>query len=187
MTARSAHFITEEEYLAMEELAEEKHEYCDGRIHAMAGARDEHELVAGNFFAELLRGVRGSGCRAYKSDMKVRATAAFRDKVFFYYPDVFVACGPVEARTAYRDDPKLIVEVLSEDWKKDLAEKLTIYRNIPALEEYVVADPAAEAPEVFIYRRADGWEPPEVVTGMSAEFTLRSVGLTLKVADLFAV
>ena len=37
------------------------------------------------------------------------------------------------------------------------------------------------------HRRADGWEPPEIVQGMVAEFTLRSVTLTLKVADLFAV
>lgn len=177
-------YITEEEYLALEAGAEEKHEYCDGRIYAMAGARDEHELVAMGFTLALGNHLRGSGCRAYKSDMKVRAV--YRDKVLFYYPDVFVACGPADPKAVYRDDPKLIVEVLSEDWKKDLAEKLAIYKHIPSLEEYVVADPRRDAPEVFLYRRADGWEPPEVVTGMDAHFTLRSIGLTLKVADLFA-
>ncbi len=182
---RSDHYITEEEYLAIEALAEEKHEYCDGLIYAMAGARDEHELVAMGFTIALGNHLRGSGCRAFKSDMKVRAT--YRDKVLFYYPDVFVACGPADARSVFRDDPKLIIEVLSEDWKKDLAEKLTIYKNIATLDEYVVADPRADAPEVFLYRRADGWEPSQVVTGMNGEFTLRSVGLTLKVADLFAV
>jgi Uma2 family endonuclease len=185
ISARSEHFITEEEYLAMEEVAEEKHEYCDGRIYAMAGARDEHELVSMGFAGELRSHLRGSGCRAYKSDMKVRTK--YRDKVLFYYPDVFVACGPATAKAVFREDPKLIIEVLSEDWKKDLAEKLAIYKHIPSLEEYVVADPRSDAPEVFLYRRADGWEPPEIVQGMDAQFTLRSVGLTLKVADLFAV
>lgn len=168
----------------MEAEAEERHEYCDGRICAMAGARDEHELVAMGFTLALGNHLRGSGCRAYKSDMKIRAR--YRDKTLYYYPDVFVACGPAEAKAVFREDPKLIIEVLSEDWKKDLAEKLTIYKNIATLEEYVVADPRADAPEVFLYRRADGWEPPEVVGGMDAEFTLRSVGLTLKVAELFA-
>ena len=181
---RSDHYITEDEYLAMEAVAAEKHEYCDGQIFAMAGARDEHELVAMGFTVALANHLRGSGCRAYKSDMKVRAK--YRDKTLFYYPDVFVACGPSDAKAVFRDDPKLIVEVLSEDWKKDLAEKVSIYKNIPSLEEYVVADPRADAPEVFLYRRADGWEPPEVVTGIDGRFTLRSVGLTLKVADLFA-
>jgi Uma2 family endonuclease len=185
ISARSEHFITEAEYLAMEEVAEEKHEYCDGRIYAMAGARQGHELVALAFAAELRRHLLGSGCRTFKSDMKVRAI--YREKALFYYPDVFVACGPADDRAVFREDPKLIVEVLSEDWKKDLAEKLAIYKHIPSLEEYVVADPRSDAPEVFLYRRADGWEPPEIVQGMDAQFTLRSVGLTLKVADLFAV
>jgi Uma2 family endonuclease len=183
--ARSTAYITEEEYLAGEALAEVRHEYCDGVVVAMAGATDEHELVSGNFLFLLQGHVRGSGCRAYKSDMKVRAV--FRDKVLHYYPDVFVACGATDPKAVFRTDPKLIVEVLSEDWKKDLAEKLTIYRGIPSLEEYVVADPRADAPEVLIYRRTDGWEPREIAAGMAAEFTLRSVGLTLKVADLFAI
>jgi Uma2 family endonuclease len=177
-------YITEEEYLAGEALAEVRHEYCDGVVVAMAGAKDEHELVSLNFAAALMGHLRGSGCRTYKSDMKVRAL--YRGKVLYCYPDIFVACGPTDPQAVYREDPKLIIEMLSEDWKKDLAEKLTIYRSIPSLEEYVVADPRQDSPEVFIHGRADGWEPPETATGMNAGFTLRSVGLTLKVADLFA-
>lgn len=184
ISAHTVRFISEEEYLAGEELAEEKHEYCDGRVYAMAGATDAHELVSGNFFAALHGHLRGKGCRVYKSDMKVRVL--FRDAILFYYPDVLVACDPTEPKATYLDTPKLIVEVLSVDWKRDLAEKALMYRHIPSLEEYVVADPRRDVPEVFIYRRADGWEPPEIAQGMEAEFTLRSVALTLKIADLFA-
>ena len=35
--------------------------------------------------------------------------------------------------------------------------------------------------------RADGWEPLEILRGMDAQSTLRSVALTLKVADLYVV
>ena len=185
ISAHPVRYISEEEYLAGEELAEEKHEYCDGRVYAMAGATDGHELVSMNFAAALHSHLRGKGCRVYKSAMKVRVL--FRDAVLFYYPDVLVACDPTEPKDTHLDKPKLIIEVLSVDWKRDLAEKALMYRHLPSLEEYVVADPRREVPEVFIYRRADGWEPAEIVGGMAAEFTLRSVGLTLKVADLFAV
>ena len=58
---------------------------------------------------------------------------------------------------------------------------------IESLEEFVTIDPRPDAPEVQISRRTDGWEPVEIVRGMAAEFTLHSVGLTLKVADLFVV
>ncbi len=66
-------------------------------------------------------------------------------------------------------------------------ESRATYPRIETLEQFVTIDPNPEAPEVQISRRADGWEPLEIVRGMEAPFTLRSVALTLKVADLFAV
>ena len=66
-------------------------------------------------------------------------------------------------------------------------ENAATYPRIETLEEYVTIDPNPDAPEVPISRRADGWEPLEIVRGMDASFTLRSVALTLKVADLFVV
>ena len=181
-------YITEDDYLEGEKVAAVKHDYYDGQVYpvqGMAGASDGHELVAGNIFGALLTHMRGKGCRVYKSDMKVRLL--FRGKTLFYYPDVMVACDPADAHPLFREHPKLIIEVLSEDWKKDIVEKGATYPRIAALEEYVVVDPKPDAPEVQISRRADGWEPVETVRGMDAEFTLRSVALTLKVADLFAV
>ena len=83
--------------------------------------------------------------------------------------------------------PRLLIEVLSEDWKKDVVEKAATYPRIETLEEYVTIDPNPETPELQISRRADGWEPLEIVRGMDAPFTLRSVALTLKITDLFAV
>ena len=43
-----------------------------------------------------------------------------------------------------------------------------------------IGDPVAE-------EGADGWEPLEILRGMDAQSTLRSVALTLKVADLYVV
>ena len=184
-SAQSVPHITEEEYLEGEQHAEEKHDYYGGRVYAMAGASDAHELVAMNIAAALLSHLRGKGCRVFKSDMKLRVS--FRGALLFYYPDVMAACDPADAEPLYRERPRLIVEVLSEDWKRDIVEKAAAYSSIPTLEEYVVIDPRPETAEVQISRRENGWEPLEIVRGMDAEFTLRSVALTLKVADLFAV
>ncbi|HEV7869087.1 MAG TPA: hypothetical protein VGO90_15475 [Chthoniobacteraceae bacterium] len=51
--------FTVEDYLAAEPEREERHEYFAGLIRAMAGASDDHEWVAGNFFA-LRQGGRAS-------------------------------------------------------------------------------------------------------------------------------
>jgi hypothetical protein len=45
----------------------------------------------------------------------------------------------------------------------------------------VIPNPAK--PEVRVFHRAEGWEPDE--THHQGEFTLRSIGLTLRVSDLY--
>ena len=182
---RLAPYITEEEYLEGEALAAGRHEYYDGRVWAMAGATDGHELVSGNVFGLLWQHLRGKGCRVFKSAMKVRFVR--EEKLMYYYPDVIVACDPTDNHRLYRERPKLLVEVMSEDWKKDWVEKALTYRHIATLEEYVIVDPNPDAPAVYVARPGESWDTPEVVTGRDAEFTLRSVGLTIRVAELFAV
>lgn len=71
----------------------------------------------------------------------------------------------------------------SEDTNRDLIEKFFAYTTIPSLEEYVIVNPNPAAREVRILRRSEGWEPAQVLH--DGEFVLKSVGLTLKVADLY--
>lgn len=100
ISAKPVPYITEDEYLEGEQLAEVKHEYFDGQVYAMAGASDGHELVAGNIFAALLAHLRGKGCRVFKSDMKLRLQ--FRGKTLHYYPDIMVACDSADTNPLYR-------------------------------------------------------------------------------------
>jgi hypothetical protein len=47
--------VSEQEYLALERAAEERHEYADGEIYAMASGTRAHSLIAGNLHGELRR------------------------------------------------------------------------------------------------------------------------------------
>lgn len=58
-----ATYITPEEYLKGEPLADIKSEYVNGEIEAMAGASDQHVTISGSAFALLKAHLRGSGCR----------------------------------------------------------------------------------------------------------------------------
>ena len=64
--------ITVEEYLKLEQDTEIRHEYLAGQIYAVAGASEAHNLIVGNIFALLRPHLRGSSCRAFFSDMKVK-------------------------------------------------------------------------------------------------------------------
>jgi Uma2 family endonuclease len=174
--------VSPEEYLEGEVHSQIKHEYIDGDLRAMAGASDNHELVAMNIAAALLNHLRGKGCRVYKSDMKVRLNY-FEADVFFY-PDVMVTCDPTDNHALYKERPKLVIEVLSKDENRDLIEKHAAYQGIETVEEYAAIKPDLENPELYLFRRANGWRRE---TFSSGEFTLASVGLTMALAELTTV
>ncbi len=175
---------TAEEYLAHEEQSEERHEYFDGLMECMAGASDAHEIISGNYFAILHSHLRGNPCRPFKGDLKLRVR--FEGHDWFYYPDIMVACDPSDNARLYRERPILLTEVLSDYERRDLVEKYLAYQRIPSLEEYVVLGQDLNAPEVRIFRRTDDWRLGEVHRERSAEFTLRSIALTVTLGDLYS-
>ena len=170
-----------DDYLEGERHSEIKHEYSGGVVTAMAGASRKHELVSGNLFSSIHGHLRGKGCRTFKSDMKVLAEVIGSD--IFYYPDVMVACDPADNDPYFVRNPKLIIEILCDNALPDRVEKFLVYQRIPSLEEYVIVSQHPERAEVSIFRREGGWEPGEL--HRTGEFTLRSIGLSLKVEDLY--
>ncbi len=58
--------FTEEEYLALENEAEYKHEYFDGQIIAMTGGSLAHALIIFNLAGVLYRQLKGAPCSAFR-------------------------------------------------------------------------------------------------------------------------
>jgi Uma2 family endonuclease len=166
-----------EEYLDGEEHSEVRHEYVDGRVYAMVGATDAHNTIAGNLHAALKHHLRGSGCRAFISDMKVRIGTVF------YYPDVMVTCEPRQLKDRYKKAPILLVEVLSETTEgKDRYEKRTAYQGLPSLREYVLV--AQDRQHVEVYRRSgEEWEVETLGSGDTLHLT--SVDLAVPMDEVY--
>ncbi len=73
-----------EEYLALEEASDRKHEYVGGEVYALAGATEPHNLIVTNLVVEAqLAARRGAQCRVLGSDMRLRVTSDV-----YYYPDL---------------------------------------------------------------------------------------------------
>lgn len=115
------------------------------------------------------------------SDMKVRIHHARED--YFYYPDVMVACQANDNARYWCEQPKLIVEVLSETTEGvDTREKLFAYQTLADLEEYVVL--AQDRREAVVYRRAAGeWTSLKVAGDGTLE--LASVGLRVGLEEIY--
>jgi len=149
--------IPVDDYLEGEPFADTRHEYIEGDVYAMAGAGDAHVLVTGNAFALIKNHLRGSGCRTYVADMKVRVGA---DEAFFY-PDVMVTCDPddqLPEQNYVKNAPKLIIEVLSPSTEmNDRGKKFILYRKLSSLEEYVLIDPRTYYVELYRRQEDNRW------------------------------
>jgi Uma2 family endonuclease len=128
-----------DEYLAIESKAEYKSEFVDGRMHGMAGASPEHNLIVVNVGSELRAQLKSKHCRGYASDMLLRIEAKHSGR----YPDVTVVCGESKFYKNQNLDallnPTLLVEVLSPSTENyDRGIKAEEYRSIITLKEYLL-------------------------------------------------
>jgi Uma2 family endonuclease len=173
--------ITVEEYLATEASSPTKHEYLDGYVYAMAGASDAHVTIAGNLFAIVRERLRGSGCRAYISDMRVNVAASNS----YYYPDVMVTCNPSDRElTNYKQNPCLIIEVLSTSTEAfDRGDKFTDYQQLDSLQEYVLVNQKRQRVDYFQRNPERLWTLQSFYPGDIVTFA--SINCEVAVVDIY--
>lgn len=177
-------FLTEEQYLELEREAEFRHEYNDGQMFAMSGAREGHNLIVINLVGNLRQQLRSQGCRLYSNDMRIRVSATG----MYTYPDVVVACGDRQFLDGRRDtllNPVVIFEVLSASTERyDRGRKFRHYETIGSLQQYVLVATDHTEVEVFT-RQADGSWVLRRAKGDGDVVELDSIGCKLRLADVY--
>jgi len=170
------HPITEYDYLQGELVAKTKHEFIDGDVYAMAGASEYHNLLSLNMAVELRNELKGSPCRTFIADMKVKVANDF------FYPDVMVVCQQDNGFDYYKQSPVIIVEVLSKSTRKfDKTAKRLKYQSIPTLEEYVLIEQTIG--EIEVFKRKEYWQSSYYYLGDA--ITFESLGITVLVEDIY--
>lgn len=168
--------LSAEDYLQNELLSDTKHQLIDGDIYAMVGASENHNLLAGNIFSELKNHLKGTRCRTFMADMKVKVADDF------FYPDVMVVCNEDNTDDYYKTAPVIIVEVLSKSTRRfDQSEKRLRCQTIPTLEEYVLIE--QDKGEIQVFSRKDNWQSFYYYLG--DQLTLHSLGISLPVEALY--
>jgi Uma2 family endonuclease len=178
-------FISEEDYLTMEEVSPVRHEYFDGEILQMAGASEKHNNIAGNIYGELYNQLKKRPCKVYQNDMRL-----YIEKEGIYtYPDVMVVCGKPEIKKYKNLDnilnPVLIVEVLSPSTADyDKGAKFEQYRTIESFKEYLLV--SQDAKQITRYtKQSDGsWNLMDFI-GDTTEIQLSSIECVLTSEDIY--
>lgn len=182
-TSTRPRFASYEEYQAFERASlEQKHEFVDGDIFAMAGGKYEHSRIATNTAAALSQALRDSPCIVNSSDMRVRTP---RNRA--HYPDVSALCGKPRFSDDTKDEmlnPSLLVEVLSDSTEGyDRGKKVESYATIDSLREYVLIASDHVHVDHFV-REGTGWHLQSY--GPGQRIKLASLPCELDVDEVYA-
>lgn len=177
-TLRKSRPISLEEYLEGEKYSDVRHEYVAGEVHAMVGASEAHNLIAGALYMALRLHLRGTTCRAFMTDMRLRIGDDF------YYPDVLVTCDRLDTEPYFKTRPVLVAEVLSPGTAmRDARDKLAAYQSMDSLREYVLAE--QERREIRLHQRTgSAWQTVTCTGAMQIQLT--SVDPTLSLDDIYS-
>lgn len=145
--------ISREDYLAADLAIDERLEFADGVITAKPGSGYAHSSINGNLLAALSSRLRGKGCQALGSGLRVKSSGGY------FYPDGLVLRGGPQFEEGVFDtltNPTVIFEILSPSTEaRDRGEKFAHYRTIPTMREYVLLSQSAAVVETY-RRMANG-------------------------------
>ncbi|RLJ72708.1 Uma2 family endonuclease [Pedobacter alluvionis] len=148
---------TVEEYLEMEKVSTEKHEYFQGEIFTMSGAGDNHNEIFSNVFIEIGNKLKGKPCRPYGSDKRMNIP----ENTLFTYPDISIYCNGLTHSDTDEDTsilPTAIIEILSPSTKNyDRGKKFMLYKDIPSLKEYIMIDSQSILVEAYYIDHEQNW------------------------------
>ncbi|MBF0352307.1 MAG: Uma2 family endonuclease [SAR324 cluster bacterium] len=136
--------------MAFETRSHLKHEFHEGQLYSMAGAKRNHSTISTNLIGELHTFLKGRSCEVHGPDMKVRIES--RREVHFVYPDVSITCSSDDQQhnRDFIHHPVLIAEVLSHSTEAyDRGEKFNLYKRLTSLKDYVLINSHIKRVEIF--------------------------------------
>lgn len=146
------HKYTAEEYFNETPETNKHVELRDGDIIDFASPSVLHQSVIGELFTEINRFIKANkgSCKPFISPLDVKL-----DDYNVVQPDIFVICDPskFDDKRCY-GAPDWTIEVLSENRKDDLIDKLALYQK-HGVREYWIVDPKNEKTLVYFFEKSD--------------------------------
>ena len=174
------------EYLSMEDSSVEKHEFFNGKIIKMAGAKPNHNIIAANIITALNIAVENKEKEYFvlNSDSKI-FSPRFNS---FLYPDAVVICEQIEmypGSSTVISNPLLIVEVLSPSTEEyDRTGKFYAYKSIPSFKEYLLVWQTEPSVTASFKIGIQAWQDTEA-DGLDSSIYLQSIDCTIDLKKIY--
>lgn len=177
-------YRTPQEYLIAEAQSEQRSEYWDGIIVAMAGGSRSHNRIIRNLNRWLGASLEQSPCEPYSSETRVRVEACNA----YFYPDALIVCGEAEFEESESEtllNPTVLFEVLSASTEAaDRGRKFACYRTLPSLFHYVLIAQDTAAVDLYTRQPDDTWLLLSL-TGLDAVLSLDQPALSLPLSEIY--
>ena len=187
LTSEVTTSFTTDEYRAIEETAEERHEYCNGEMIAMPGGSPAHSRIAVDTTTFLNVALRETNFQTYNGDLRIWIPSFNHGT----YPDVLVINGEPEFNGSRTDEilnPLLIVEVLSPSTEAyDRGEKFRKYRSLASFCEYLLVSQTEPYIEHYYNcdrPNSDRWQW-QVYDRVESAIELHSLNIELPMAEVY--
>lgn len=173
------------EYNQLEEQTQQRYEYHDGEVFAMAGGDPVHNVIGVNVTTILSQLLRKKSCNVFNSDQKVYIDFINRS----LYPDASVTCGPVERSDKDSKaivNPILLVEVLSDSTEAyDRGKKFEYFSKLPSLREYVLL--SQHEPKAQLHYRTSNTDLWQItwVSGLDQTLVFQSLQIKTPLEELY--
>jgi len=177
-------YYSPEEYLKLEEAAEFRSEYHDGKIIPMTGGTPNHNQIALNLSGTLNFATKGQPYRVFINDLRLWIPS----KRVYTYPDVMLVAGKLEFLEGRKDtitNAVMVAEVLSKSTADyDRGGKFKLFRSIPSFREYVLIDQYEMHVEHFCKTDDHKWVLSEY-DGADAVLRLNCVEFEMSLGEIF--
>jgi Uma2 family endonuclease len=185
MVAKRHGQMTVEDFLALDrENLDQKYEFINGQMVAMAGGSNNHTLIIVNLSGMLYTHLRKSPCATFSE-----GTLKIEDEC--YLPDIMVTCNEKDLaeNKTYIEYPKLVIEVLSPSTElNNRRDKLLAYTQCPSIQEYILVNWDCMLIEKMTRKATEELDTIQWITqwyGKDETLTIDTIGLTILVDDVY--
>lgn len=184
MTAQPKQNYSVEAYLELERTGSLKHEYYRGKIFALAGSSEAHNLILTNLLTTLNLQLRKRPCKVYPSDMRLKIPKTG----LYTYPDISIVCGGPQFDDSQRDtllNPLVVIDILSPSTERyDRGKKFQNYRTVASLQEYLLVSQDEHRVEYYTNQNNGNWLLA-TYEHLNTTLYLKAIDCTLALEDIY--
>jgi Uma2 family endonuclease len=177
---------TLDEYIRIEEISLEKHEFFYGKLITMPGESLLHNDICIQLLILLRSLLTSKGYKVNMESVKVN----IEGEEIYVYPDVVVTRKEQGANLPYKDyilyKPLLVAEILSDSTRKyDLTDKLIQYQKISSLQYYLAVEPLKQVVIFYEKDETNNWSA-KTFTENDEAIVLPKLDAVIRLGDIYA-